>query len=104
MFFDIARLMGAGHKYFFAVAQKFRYPGSRFCLLTKHRSACQRPTKCLTDISSSRTKRKNCQTHEDLAIFGFARLMGADPTASHVTGGCSTVELQPHPTIIHKTA
>ena len=25
----------------------------------------------------------------------FARLMGADPTASHVTGGCSTVELQP---------
>ena len=21
--------------------------------------------------------------------------MGADPTASHVTGGCSTVELQP---------
>ena len=25
-----------------------------------------------------------------------ARLMGADPTASPVTGECSTVELQPH--------
>lgn len=26
----------------------------------------------------------------------YARLMGADPTASRVTGECSTVELQPH--------
>ena len=29
------------------------------------------------------------------AVF-IARLMGADPTASRVTGECSTVELQPH--------
>ncbi len=26
----------------------------------------------------------------------YARLMGAEPTASPVTGACSTVELQPH--------
>ena len=32
----------------------------------------------------------------------FARLMGADPTTSPVTGECSTVELQPQSFIIHK--
>ena len=31
--------------------------------------------------------------------FNFARLMGADPTTSHVTGERSTVELQPQITL-----
>ena len=36
-------------------------------------------------------------------LFLFARLMGADPTASRVTGGCSTVELQSQIPIGNKT-
>ncbi len=35
--------------------------------------------------------------HNTIFLPNNARAMGADPTASSVTGKCSTVELRPHP-------
>ena len=52
----------------------------------------------LPRINFYRHKNFACFTHEKTAQNGriFARAMGADPTASPVTGECSTVELRPH--------
>ena len=44
-----------------------------------------RPSAPITRAAKNRSK----------AVF-IARAMGADPTASPVTGECSTVELRPH--------
>ena len=46
-------------------------------------------------ICSSNTCEKTADCMLVVFIPFFARLMGADPTTSRVTGECSTVELQP---------
>lgn len=91
--FAHARLAGAGHELL------SRSPSH--CRTTKYSrprlgisQSLNKPAAVSTRRSSRATiKYKNDQ--QKLIVFVLARLTGADPATSRVTGECSTVELQP---------
>ena len=75
---------------FSPVARNFRDPGSRFCVLTKHRSVFRSPTR---DWSSSVTRGSKVKNVSN-GVFYFAPPVGIEPTTNRLTGDCSTAELQ----------
>ena len=78
--------------FFASPRKKFIGPGSRFAHACANIAA---PVSTHPEVKQFTSSAAQTQKPPQGGFCVFARLMGADPTASPVTGECSTVELQP---------